>query len=97
MRRVGHLLGDHPADLAQLVHEVVLGVQAAGGVHDHDVGAALAAAGDGIEGHRPGVGPLRALDHVDAGPLAPALELLDGGGPERVGGADHDLLAERVP
>ena len=74
----------------------VLRVQAAGGVDDHDVGAALAAAGDGVEGDRAGIGALGALDELDVGALGPALELLDGGGAERVGGADDDLLAERV-
>ena len=43
VRRVGHLLADHAADLGELVHQVVLVVQAPGGVDDHDVDAALAA------------------------------------------------------
>ena len=60
VRRVGHLLGDHAADLGQLGHQVVLRVQAPGGVDDHHVGAALAAAGDRVEGDRAGVGALRA-------------------------------------
>ena len=96
VRRVGHLLGDHAADLLSSAIRSSLGVQAPGGVDDHDVGAALAPAGDGVEGDRAGVGALGALDDVDARALAPALELLDRGGAERVGGADHDGLAERV-
>jgi hypothetical protein len=96
VRSVGHLLGDHAPDLGELLHQVVLRVQAAGGVDDHHVGAALASAGDGVEGHGTGVRPLGALDEIDVGALGPALELLDGGGAERVGRADHDLLAERV-
>ena len=38
MTRPGALLGD-PADLAQLLHQVGLGVQAAGGVGEHEVDA----------------------------------------------------------
>ena len=44
----------------------------------------------------PGSEPSGPLTTSHAGALAPALELLDGGGAERVGGADHDLLAERL-
>ena len=62
VRRVGHLLGDHAPDLGQLLHQVVLRVQAPGGVDDHHVGAALAAAGDRVEGDRARIGALRALD-----------------------------------
>ena len=72
VRRVGHLLGDHAADLGQLLHQVRLRVQAAGGVDDDHVGAALAAAGDRVEGDRAGIGALGALDDVDAGALAPS-------------------------
>ena len=46
------LLADHAADLGELGHQVVLGVQAPGGVDDHDVGAALAALRDRLEGDR---------------------------------------------
>ena len=91
---LGHLLADDAADLAQLGHEVVLVVQPPGRVDDDDVGAALAAAGDGVERDRPGIGPLRAGDDLAAGALRPALELLDGGGAEGVGGAEHDVEAE---
>ena len=43
-----------------------------GGVDDADVGAALAGAGDGVEGDGAGVGALGALDELDAGALAPS-------------------------
>src|SRR6185503_5449698 len=87
---------DHAPDLGQLVHQVGLRVQAARGVDDDHVGAALAPAGDGVEGHGAGIRALGPLDDVHAGALAPALELLDGGGAERVGGADHDPAVERL-
>ena len=58
VRRVGHLLGDHAPDLRELLHQVVLRVQAPGRVdHDH-VGAALTPARDRVEGDRAGVGAL---------------------------------------
>ena len=38
VRSVRDLLGDDLPDLAQLVHQVLLGVEAARGVDDHDVG-----------------------------------------------------------
>ena len=96
VRRVGHLLGDDAADLGQLGHQVGLGVQAAGGVDDHDVDALLAAAGDGVERDGAGVRALGAAHELAAGALGPALELLDGGGAEGVGGGDQDALAERL-
>ena len=57
----GSWLLDHAADLAELGHQVVLRVQAAGRVDDHDVGAALArAVVDRVERDRAGVGARRA-------------------------------------
>ena len=58
--------------------------------------AALPRARDGIEGDRARIGPLRALDQLDAGALRPALELLDGRGAERVRRADDHRLPERL-
>ena len=58
VRRVGQLLVDHAADLRELGHQVVLGVQAPGGVDDDHVDAALAALADRLEGDRARVGAL---------------------------------------
>ncbi len=82
----GSCLLDDPAHLLELAHEVDLRVQAAGGVHEHDVGAARARRGHAVEddGGRVGVGPL--LDDLAADTLGPLVELLDGGGAERVAG-----------
>ena len=57
--------------------------------------SALAALGGGhrVEDDGAGVGALLVRDDVGADDLAPGLELLDGGGAERVGGGDDDLLA----
>ena len=74
----------HPPHLAQLLHEVDLGVQAAGGVGQHEVGARGRGPLDGVEDDRARVAALGAADEVGARPLGPQLELLGGRGPERV-------------
>ena len=51
VRRAGHAARDHLADLAQLVHQVLLGVQAAGGVDDHHVVPPRLGRLDGVVGH----------------------------------------------
>ena len=91
----GQLLGDHAAHLGQLGHQVVLGVQAAGGVDDDHVGALAHAGGDGVVGDRAGVGVLRRpCTKSTPARSRPHLELLDGGGAEGVGRAEHDLVPE---
>ena len=81
---------DHPADLGQLLHQVALGVEAAGGVDDDDVGAAGAGGVDRVVGDRAGVGALFAADQLGAGALGPRFELLGGGGAVGVGGGEDD-------
>ena len=51
------------------------------------------AAADRVERHRARVALRRARDDLAARALRPHLELLDRGGAERVGGAEHDLQA----
>ena len=46
----------------------------------------------GLEGDGRGVAALGAADDLDADPLAPGGELVDGGGAEGVGRAEHDRL-----
>ena len=65
-----------------------------GGVDDHDVGPVAPRGGDRVEGDRSRIGVRGTLDEPDAGALGPHLELLDPGGAEGVGRADHDGLAE---
>ena len=85
MRCAVILLGDGAADFPQLFHQVVAGVDAAGGVADEK----LSGVGDGllmgVKTHRRGVGIRVAGDHRDAESIAPALELLYGSG--AIGGA----------
>src|ERR1700729_3437945 len=91
---LGDLLGDDPAYLGQLGHEVVLGVQAPRGVDQDHVGTLAARLGDRIEGHRGRVGAEPALDEVHSGALRPQLELLHGRRSERVAGGQHDRPVE---
>src|SRR5207237_7725867 len=93
VRGAGELLGDYALDLAQLLHQVGLGMQAAGGVDDEHVGIARAGGFDGVEDDSAGVGAGLVADNGDAYALAPNLELVDGGGPEGVARADENALA----
>ena len=60
VRRALELARDHAADLRQLGHQVVLRVQAPGGVDDHDVDALRARLRDRLEGDRARVRARRA-------------------------------------
>ena len=57
--------------LRELLHQVRLRVQAAGGVDEDDVAAAALRGVDRVEGDGGGVGALRRADEVRAGALAP--------------------------
>ena len=80
---------DHAAHLRQLLHQVRLRVQAAGGVDDRDVLAARAGGLDGVVGDRGRVGAPCGADEVRLRAIRPDLELLLGGGAPRVGGAEQ--------
>ena len=80
-------------DLAELAHQVILGVQAAGGVDDEHVDLAGLGGVDGVVDDGAGIGALPLADDLDAQPLAPDGELLDGGGAEGVAGGEHHPLA----
>ena len=81
---------DHAAHLRELLHQVRLRVQAAGGVDDRDVLAARAGGLDGVVGDRGRVGSLRRADEVGLRAVGPDLELLLGRGAPGVGGAEED-------
>jgi hypothetical protein len=84
------LLGD-PAHLAELVHQALLVLEAAGGVDDDDVDLLLDAGAHGVEGDRGGIGAVAVrADGVDPHPRAPGRELIGGGGAEGVRRAEHD-------
>ncbi len=87
--RAGNYFGGGALHFFQLGHQVGFGVQAAGGVHDDDVGVASARGGERVENDGGGIGAGFLFDHFDAGAARPDFELLDGGGAESVGGAEH--------
>ena len=89
-------LAHHVDHLRQLAHEVCRGVQATGGVDEHQVGIFGLGALDGVVAHACRIGAALARDHLHVGALRPHLELLDGGGAERVGAAQDDLAASVV-
>ena len=83
-------LVDDAADLGQLVHEVRLGVEAAGGVGDQDVGVAGDGGVEGVEHHRGRVSVGRMGHDLRVRALSPDPQLVDGGGAERVGRRKND-------
>ena len=83
----------HALHLLQFVHQVRLRVQATCGVGEQDVDAPRAGCLQRVEHDRSGIcaGGLRDHGHVVA--IAPDLQLLDGGGAERVARGEHDFEA----
>ena len=96
MRRAGQLAVDHAAHLCELLHQVMLGVEPPGGIADDHVEAAGARRLHGVERHRAGVCSLRPTNDVAARSLTPGHQLLDGGGAEGVGRAEHHGAAKLV-
>lgn len=86
--RAGILFGDGAADFPELLHEVVACVDAAGGVADEETGFFLDGSLVGVEADGGGVGFWFSGDDGDVEAVAPALELLDGGGAESVCGGE---------
>ena len=86
-------LAHHVDHLRQLAHEVRRGMQAAGRVDEYQIGVFGLGALDGVVAHACRVGAAFARDHLHVGSARPYLELLDGGGAERVGAAQDDLAA----
>ncbi|MNS37603.1 hypothetical protein D3C72_698250 [compost metagenome] len=93
VRCVGVELADHPANLFQLFHQVVFGVQAAGGVGDQYIDATGLGGLHSVEYHRGRVGASMLGDHRDLVALAPDLQLLYRRRTEGVAGGEHDFLA----
>ena len=87
-----HLLRD-ALDLGQLVHQVLLVVEAASGVDQDDIVSLGDRAFDGVKRHGGGVGILALGDEVGPGAFGPDPQLVHGGGPERVRGPDGHLQA----
>ena len=80
-------LGGDPAHLAQLLHQVRLGVQATGRVAEHEIDVARGRAFDRVEDDCAGIATLVAANEFGATALCPRAELLDGRGAERIAGS----------
>ena len=93
MRGAGDLLADHAVQLLQFQHEVVLGVQAAGGVDKEVIGLARVGGGDGVVGHGGGVGAVISGDDFNFEAGAPESQLFNGGGAKGVAGGENGGLA----
>src|SRR5258705_3473839 len=78
--------------LLQLLHEVVLGVQPTGGIHEKIRNLARLRGGHGVVGNRRGISPISARDNFDVETLTPKLDLFDRCGPECIAsGEEHTL------
>ncbi len=93
MRRARHRLAQRALDLAQLVHEIGLRVQAAGGVHQHHIGLARPRRRDAVVGDGCRIAARLLSDDLRADAPSPESQLLAGGRPEGVGRHQHDALA----
>ena len=93
VRRGGVKFGDDALDFFQFFHQVVLGVQAAGGVDDEDVYAARGGGLQRVVGDGGGIGAGALGDDRDVVARAPGLQLFDGGGAEGVARGEHDFFA----
>ena len=87
-------LPDDRVDLAQLFHEIVLGLQAARRVDQHHIRPARGTRGHRIERDRARVGAGTLTHQLRAGTVCPDRKLIDRRRPEGIGRADHDLLTE---
>ena len=70
-------------------------MQAARGVDQHGVRLGLDTFPNSVERHSGRVTALGTAHHIGADPLAPGLELVGGGGPEGIRGAEDDLALFR--
>ena len=87
----------HAVHLAQLGHEVGLGMEPARGVDQHDVVAAGHRHAQAVGEDGGGIGPFGPPVERALRALRPDLELLRGRGPERVGRAEQHRAALRSP
>jgi hypothetical protein len=85
------LLQDAP-DFFQLLHQVVLGMQAARRVEDDEVLPALRGGLPGVEGDGGGIRARLAGNNFDAEPPGPGAQLLVGRRAESVACAEHDAV-----
>ena len=92
VRRFGVEAAEHAADLRQLLHQMRLVLEAAGGVDDQHVLAGRGRLLDAVEDDSGGVAAFLAGDDRRADAVAPDLQLLDRGGAEGVAGGEQDAI-----
>ena len=68
-------------------------MQPPGGVHKHHVALPGLGGAHSVKDYGGGVGPLVLLDDIHPSPVGPDGQLLGGGGPEGIRGAEEDLLS----
>ncbi|MFM1942854.1 MAG: hypothetical protein RI897_1836 [Verrucomicrobiota bacterium] len=95
----GGLFSEDAMEFLEFLHEVLFGVEAAGGIDDEGVGIAGGGSADGVVADGGGVGAVGAGDDWGMEAFAPEFELFDGGGAERIAGGEDGyefLLLEVV-
>src|SRR5207248_3040919 len=90
--RFGVEAAEHAADFRQLVHQMLLVLEAACGVHDENVFAGGRRLLHSVEQDSRRVAALLAGNDRRADALAPDLELLDRGGTESIAGGEQDAI-----
>ncbi len=82
---MGDQLSGHPSYLSQLLHQIILGVQPSGGIHDEYISSPGLGGANGIVDHCPWIGSWPVSNDIAAHSLSPYLELVDGRSAEGVG------------
>ncbi len=93
VRCAGDLGGGDAANLGEFVHEILFGVEAAGGVDEDEVARAGAGGSDGVVNDGTGVGAFLMANEMAPGALGPDFDLFGGGGAEGVCGGEEDFPA----
>src|SRR5664280_1145169 len=92
VRRARDAPGRDPADLRELLHEIVLRVEPSRGVHEQQVGFPGESDGTRVVNDGGGIGACLVLHQRDVQARGPDLELLDRRGAKRVGRGEDDRL-----
>src|SRR6185437_10565285 len=82
-----------PAHFLQLCHQVLLRVQAAGGINDHVIRSASFGSAESVEQYGRRIAARLGLDHLCSGPSTPNFKLLDRSGSECIRRAHQNRLA----
>jgi len=92
VRRIRVLFSEHPPDFPQFVHQSALRVEPTSGIGQQDITTTGKGGGVRIENHRGRVRARALCDHLNAEPLTPGFQLLNGGRPESVASGKHHFV-----